>query len=61
MDYACRVDWRPEDNEFVGLVAELSSLSWFAPTEDEALRNIVEVVEQIAADDDHDVSGGGAR
>jgi len=35
----------------LGLVAEFPSLSWLAPTEDEALRGIIEVVEQIAADD----------
>lgn len=50
-DYAYRVEWSPADNEFVGLVAEFPSLSWLAPTEDEALHGIIKVVEQIAADD----------
>ena len=35
----------------MGLVAEFPSLSWLAPTEDEALHGIIKVVEQIAADD----------
>lgn len=59
-DYAYRVEWSPVDNEFVGLVAEFPSLSWLAPTEDEALRGIIQVVEQIAADD-HNTGGGGLR
>ncbi|MDP7704917.1 hypothetical protein [Mycobacterium sp. TY815] len=59
-DYAYRVEWSPADNEFVGLVAEFPSLSWFAPTEDEALRGIIKVVEQIVADDP-DTAGGGRR
>ena len=58
MDYAYRVEWSPADNEFVGLVTELPSLFWLAPTEDEALGGIIEVVEQIAADDP-DTGGGG--
>lgn len=49
-DYGYRVEWSPADNEFVGLVAEFSSLSWLAPTEDAALHGIIKVVEQIAAD-----------
>lgn len=48
------------DNEFVGLVAEFPSLSWLAPTEDEALQGIIKVVEQIAADDP-DTGGRGPR
>ena len=46
MDYAYRVEWSPEDNEFVGLVAEFPSLSWLAPTSVEAMQGIVGVVEQ---------------
>lgn len=38
MDYAYRVEWLPEDNEFVGLVAEFASLSWLAPTSAEAMQ-----------------------
>ncbi|MHA0284843.1 hypothetical protein ACXYX3_00170 [Mycobacterium sp. C3-094] len=49
-DYGYRVEWSPADNEFVGLVAEFPSLSWLAPTEDEALQGIIKIVEQIAAD-----------
>lgn len=59
-DYAYRVEWSPADNEFVGLVAEFPSLSWLAPTEDEALRGIINVVEQIATDDP-DTAGGEPR
>lgn len=59
-DYAYRVEWSPADNEFVGLVTEFPSLSWLAPTEDEALRGIINVVEQIATDDP-DIAGGEPR
>ncbi|QVI27291.1 hypothetical protein MN2019_24300 [Mycolicibacterium neoaurum] len=55
---AYRVEWSPEDREFVGLVAEYPSLSWLAPTESEALRGIVELVQQITADGP-DGGGGG--
>ncbi|WP_395307976.1 hypothetical protein V4U86_21690 [Mycobacterium sp. AMU20-3851] len=47
--YTYRVEWSPEDDEFVGLVAEFPFLSWLAPTEGEALRGIVELVLQITA------------
>lgn len=59
-DYAYRVEWSQADNKFVGLVAEFPSLSWLATTEDEALRGIIEVVEQLVADDS-DNGGGGRR
>ena len=35
--YTYRVAWSPEDEEFVGLCAEFPSLSWLAPTSDEAI------------------------
>lgn len=61
MDYAYRVEWSPEDNEFVGLVAEFPSLFWLAPTSVEAMQGIVGVVEQVAAEmaDARDVDSGG--
>lgn len=50
--YAYRVLWSPEDNEFIGLCAEFSSLSWLAPTQEEALHGIrdqvLEVIEDMA-------------
>ena len=49
MDYAYRVEWSAEDNEFVGLVAEFPSLSSLAPTSAEAMQGIVGVVAQVAA------------
>lgn len=55
--YAYRVEWSPADDEFVGLVAEFPSLAWLAPTEDEALRGIIKLVEQIVADDPDTGSG----
>lgn len=60
LEYVYRVEWSPTDNEFVGLVAEFPSLSWLAPTEDEALRGIMKVVEEIVADGP-DTDGGDFR
>lgn len=48
--YAYRAEWSPDDNEFVGLVAEFPSLSWLAPTAVEAMAGIVAVVEEVVAD-----------
>jgi predicted HicB family RNase H-like nuclease len=54
--YAYRVLWSPEDDEFVGLCAEFPSLSWLAPTQDEALKGVRElvrdVIEDMAANDE---------
>jgi predicted RNase H-like HicB family nuclease len=59
MNYAYRVEWSPEEDEFVGLVAEFPSLSWLAPTFVEAMQGIVGVVEQVAVEmaDAQDVDG----
>ncbi|RDH75399.1 type II toxin-antitoxin system HicB family antitoxin [Mycolicibacterium moriokaense] len=48
--YTYRVEWSPEDSEFVGLVAEFPSLSWLGPSPVDAMAGIVEVVEQVVAD-----------
>ncbi|MET8648453.1 type II toxin-antitoxin system HicB family antitoxin [Nocardia aurea] len=48
--YAYRVLWSPEDDEFVGLCAEFPSLSWLAPSQDEALRGIRELVCDVIKD-----------
>lgn len=39
-----RVTWSTEDEEHLGLCAEFPSLSWLAPTYDEALAGIREIV-----------------
>jgi predicted RNase H-like HicB family nuclease len=59
MDYTYRVEWSPEDNEFVGLVAEFPSLSWLAPTHAEAMQGIVEQVALEMADAQDVDSGEG--
>lgn len=48
--YTYRVTWSQEDGEYVGLCAELSSLSWLAPTPEKALSGIRELVSEIVAD-----------
>ena len=48
--YTYRVTWSAEDDEFVGLCAELPSLSWLAPTHEEALAGIQQVVADCVAD-----------
>ena len=42
--YTYRITWSAEDGEHVGLCAEFPSLSWLAPTPDEALAGIRRLV-----------------
>lgn len=48
--YTYRVTWSPEDNEFVGTVLELPSLSWLSRDEHEAFAGIRELAEEVVAD-----------
>jgi predicted HicB family RNase H-like nuclease len=48
--YTYRVTWSPEDSEYVGLCAELPSLSWLAASPEEALTGIRLVVSEVIAD-----------
>jgi predicted HicB family RNase H-like nuclease len=48
--YTYRVLWSEEDQEFVGLCAELPSVSWLAPSRDDALKGIVKVARQAVKD-----------
>ena len=49
-NYSYRITWSPDDGEFVGLYAEFPSLSWLAPTSDEALSGIRELVADVVLD-----------
>lgn len=48
--YTYRVAWSAEDAEYVGLCAEFPSLSWLAPTSDDALSGIRRLVAECVAD-----------
>jgi predicted HicB family RNase H-like nuclease len=48
--YTYRVTWSEEDKEYVGLCVEYPSLSWLAPTPQEALEGIRQVVADVVAD-----------
>lgn len=48
--YTYRAEWSPEDDEYVGLVAEFPSLSWLAPTAGEAIAGAERLVDDILAD-----------
>lgn len=48
--YAYRIRWSAEDDQFVGLCAELPSLSWLADNQEEALDGIVALVADVVAD-----------
>ena len=48
--YTYRVTWSEEDEEYVGLCVEYPSLSWLAPTPQEALEGIRQVVADVVAD-----------
>jgi predicted HicB family RNase H-like nuclease len=48
--YTHRVTWSEEDNEYAGLCAEFSSLSWLAKTPEAALKGIRKLVEDVVKD-----------
>lgn len=48
--YTYRVTWSEEDGEYLGLCAEFPSLSWLAPSPEEALIGIREVVADVVED-----------
>jgi len=48
--YTYRVTWSEEDEEYVGLCVEYPSLSWLAPTPQEVLEGIRQVVADVVAD-----------
>lgn len=48
--FTYRVTWSEEDQEHVGLCAELPALSWLADTPEQALQGIRQVVRESVAD-----------
>ncbi len=48
--YTYRVTWSPEDGEYVGLCAELPSLSWLAATPEDSLSGIRKVAAEAVED-----------
>lgn len=48
--YTYRVLWSPEDEEHIGLCAEFPSLSWLAPTPEEAFSGIRSLVYDVVRD-----------
>ncbi|MBN1652294.1 MAG: toxin-antitoxin system HicB family antitoxin [Deltaproteobacteria bacterium] len=48
--YGFRVEWSEEDGEYVGICAELPSLSWVAKTAEGALRGIRKVAKEAVRD-----------
>lgn len=48
--YTYRVSWSPEDQEHIGLCAELPSLSWLASDPAQALAGIMQVVAEAVQD-----------
>ena len=48
--YTYRVTWSSEDQEHVGLCAEFPSLSWLAPSPEEALAGIRDLVRDVLED-----------
>ena len=51
--YTYSVTWSDEDGEYVGLCTEFPSLSWLAPTPDEAFSGIRRLVSDALADLKH--------
>ena len=48
--YTYRVTWSQEDGEYLGLCAELPSLSWLAATPEAALSGIRQIAAEAVAD-----------
>ena len=48
--YTYRVTWSEDDSEYVGLCAELPSLSWLEETPEKALTGIRKLVKETVAD-----------
>ncbi len=48
--YTYRVTWSEEDQEYVGLCAELPSLSWLEPMPEKALQGIRSLVKKAVAE-----------
>jgi predicted HicB family RNase H-like nuclease len=48
--YTYRVTWSADDEEYVGLCTEFSSLSWVASTHEAALKGIRKVVADVVKD-----------
>lgn len=48
--YTYRITWSAEDDEYVGLCAEFPSLSWLAPTPEEAFAGIRQIVAESLDD-----------
>jgi predicted HicB family RNase H-like nuclease len=50
LHYIYRVEWSPEDGEYVGLCTEFPSLSWLGETYEEAFSGIRSLVSQVVAE-----------
>ena len=48
--YIYRVMWSAEDDKYVGLCTEFPSLSWLAPTQEEAFSGIQSLVSDCVTD-----------
>jgi predicted RNase H-like HicB family nuclease len=48
--YTYRVSWSPNDAEHVACCAEFPSLSWLAEDDNDALRGIKAVVQEVIAE-----------
>jgi len=48
--FSYRVTWSAEDGEHIGLCVEFPSLSWLAPTPEEALSGVRQLVAAVVAD-----------
>jgi predicted HicB family RNase H-like nuclease len=51
--YTYRVTWSEDDQEYVGLCTEFSSLSWLDKTPESALKGIRVIVESVIKDMKH--------
>ncbi len=48
--YTYRLTWSPEDREYVALCVEFPSLSWLAPTPQDALAGMQTLIREVVAE-----------
>ncbi|MDX8392026.1 MAG: toxin-antitoxin system HicB family antitoxin [Mariprofundaceae bacterium] len=48
--YTYRVTWSEEDQMYIGLCAEMPSLSWLADSHEKALKGVFNTVKDVVAD-----------
>lgn len=49
--YDFTTEWSDSDNEWIGLCTQMPNLSWLAPTRNEALSGIIQLLGEVLEDE----------